>query len=78
MEKTLLALELEKEIRANYPKLWGFYQEWMGNFEFTENEVKENLDEILKWLMEHPKWFLLSENLYCDHEGRYYLTNYID
>jgi hypothetical protein len=60
--KTQLALETEAKIRDYYPRLGEFYQDYMGNFQFTEQELHENLSDIKSWLKEHDT--NIAENIW--------------
>lgn len=70
--KTQLAIATETKITDHYPKLGQFYQEYMGNFQFTRRELRENLGDVLDWLKEHEHYFLLSQ------EDWFYLTDTVD
>ena len=70
--KTQLALETEAKIKDHYPRLGEFYQDMMGNFQFTEQELHENLSDIKNWLKEHDNYFLLFQ------EEWFYLTDIIE
>jgi hypothetical protein len=70
--KTQLALETEAKIKDHYPKLAQFYQEYMGNFQFTRRKLRENLGDVLNWLEEHEHYFLLHQ------EDWFYLTDITD
>ena len=70
--KTQLALETEQKIKDRYPRLAEFYQDYMGNFQFTEQELHENLSDVKDWLKEHKHYFLLFQ------EKRFYLTDIIN
>lgn len=70
--KTQLALEIEAKIKDHYPRLGEFYQDYMGNFQFTEQELESNLSDIKDWLKEHNHYFLLFQ------EEWFYLTDTIE
>lgn len=44
---TELAKSTMKLIRDSYPELTNFYNPQMGNFNFTKEEFKENIELIL-------------------------------
>ena len=67
--KTQLALETEQKIKDHYPRLGQFYQEFMGNFQFTEQDLERHLPEVKGWLKEHDNYFLLFQ------EEWFYLTD---
>lgn len=68
--KTQAALDIEKQIKKHYPELIKFYQDYLGNFCFTREQVIENKDDILRWLAGNEDYFLLFQG------GYYYLTTF--
>ena len=72
MGYTIEAKKQQKKIKDSYLNLIPFYQDKMGNFEFTKKEAKENSKDILKWLGEFEKYVLLCQN------NKYYLTDVIE
>ena len=48
-----------------------FYDAYMGNFGFTENDLFENMNKILMWLEDHKDYALIYQ--FCeDYDGRYW------
>lgn len=59
-------LEAEEYDLSNY------YDMYMGNFQFTENELFENMNTILMWLEEHEDYALIHQGA-CEG-GDWFLT----
>jgi hypothetical protein len=69
---TELAINIMKLIQDSYPELAGFYNPQMGNFNFTKEEFKENIESILGWLKEQDDYLVMYQ------EGEYWLTDFKD
>lgn len=67
---TELAIKYMNLIRDSYPKLAKFRNDHMGNFNFTKEEFKENIDSILEFIKEQDEYFVLYE------EGEYWITDF--
>lgn len=72
MAYTQKALEIMGHIQKNYPKLGKFYQDTLGNFQMTREELLGNLEDVLSWLEEFGHYMLLFQN------DNYYLTDFLD
>lgn len=69
---TELAIKQQKLLNDKYPTLIPFYQEKLGNFKFTKEELLENL-EVVMLFMENDITYKLIYQL-----GYFYLTDFID
>lgn len=69
---TELAKEKIEFINKHYPQLKQFYQDMMGNFEFSKQEMKDNLESILSFIEDKEGYFLMFQN------GYFYLTDFHD
>lgn len=61
-------IALMKVIYNDYHRLSEHYDEFMGNFEFTKDEVLENIETITLWIENNPTYCLMYQM------GNYYLT----
>lgn len=68
---TPLGREKIKEIIANYPSLWEFYQPHIGNFIIDLEKYEDVFDEVNKWLANHKEYKLelITDN---DYEVPFY------
>lgn len=69
-------IESYLEVKCNFPNLHRNYDEYMGNFGFTEEEVNDPqvMKSILKYMKTHDEYVLLYQD--NGYEGKlvYWLT----
>lgn len=69
---TELGLKTQKE--AKEFGLNAYYDEYMGNFQFSENELFENMNKVLMWLESHEDYAVIFQKME-EYEGRnWFLT----
>lgn len=64
------AIAIMVEIDKDYQPLAKHYQPYLGNFEFTQEDLIANYELVVLWLKNHREFFLLFQ-----HEC-YYLTDF--
>ena len=69
---TDLGIQTLTLVKQTYPELIDFYNPQMGNFNFTKEEFRDNIELILDWLKEEEDYFILYQ------EDYYWLTNFMD
>lgn len=47
------------EVRKDYPTLYKFYDEYMGNFSFNDEEVSLYIEDIKRYIKNHNKCALI-------------------
>lgn len=62
------------EVRNEYSALYPYYDEYMGNFGFTEKDLEHLMPLVLKWIKAHKDYVLLYDNNNADEECVWWLT----
>ena len=63
--------------QAKELKLDGFFDPYVGNFGFNENQLFENMNSILIWLENHSDYVLMYQDGYDDGIC-WWLTNFLE
>ncbi len=71
---TKKAIKQQEIIKNDYPELEKYYQNMMGNFSFTKNDVLLHINSILKWMKQFPEYQLMNES-HDGFEEEFYLTD---
>lgn len=71
---TKKAIDQQEIIKNDYPELEKYYQNMMGNFSFTTNEVLLHINSILKWMKQFPEYQLMHQFI-DDSDELFYLTD---
>lgn len=62
------------EVKNKYSALYPHYNEYMGNFGFTEEDCKNLMPLILEYIKEHERYVLLYDNMPYENDYVWWLT----
>lgn len=65
-----------KDAKKNYPKLYNYYDPYMGNFGMTDSEMVDCTDEIFEYLKNHREYVLLYQDGYENGKCWWLTTEY--
>jgi hypothetical protein len=66
------AIAQQKEIKFYFNGLTKFYNEMLGNFAFSHEELLDNMGDVLRWIEKFNDYKIIIQ------EGTFFLTNFED